>query len=292
MLKEPKRILITDDEDEVRFFLRSMLEDAGYETEEAGSGEEALKMAENTSFDVILLDVMLPQINGHEVCKRLRNITANALYIIMLSAKDKALDKVEGFRSGADDYVAKPFDRQELLARVERGWQTVENLRLAKIDFLTGLVNRRGCIEILTREMAQALRSQSSLCLAILDLDFFKLINDTYGHVIGDNVLIELAKLMQKHLRTSDYIPARLGGDEFALVFPSSDLPDSVAVLERLCGIVSNHLFPEVGAGTLTCSIGLTILNKQDHLKTFLDRADKALYCAKEKGRNQVSILQ
>ncbi len=285
-----RKVLVIDDEQEMRLFLRNLLEDAGYEVQTVETGEAALKLAEETSFDVILLDIILPLIDGHEVCRRLTGVSGKSMYIIMLSANNDSGEKVKGFGAGADDFVAKPFDCQELLARVERGWRTVENLRLVKTDFLTGLVNRRGCIEVLTREIAFAKRSGKSLCLAIIDLDSFKLINDTHGHSAGDTILVELAKLMKKHLRTCDYMPARLGGDEFVLVFSGSSLINSMSLLERLCGLVADYSFPLIGPGALTCSIGLTHLNKEDSLESFLNRADKALYCAKDAGRNCVFV--
>jgi diguanylate cyclase (GGDEF)-like protein len=109
--------------------------------------------------------------------------------------------------------------------------------------------------------------------------------------MVGDAILIELAKLMKKHLRTSDYMPARLGGDEFALIFSNSSLPDTTSVLDRLCSIVASHHFPIVGAGVLSCSIGLTRQKENDSLESFFNRADKALYNAKETGRNRIFVL-
>jgi len=280
------KILVVDDLSNIRELLQFHLSLEGHEVLEAENGHEAIDLVGKHQPEVMILDVMMPEIDGFEVLEQLRSNPANdALFIIMLSARGETRDKVSGLDTGADAYLTKPFQPDELKAMVRAGLRTVEKRYQAMYDGLTGLFNRRVFDDMLMRELASVERYGTNLTLVMIDLDHFKAVNDTFGHAAGDIVLKELSKLLHEACRPSD-LPCRWGGEEFAWLLPETNLEGGILAAERLCKAINDHPFPEVAQ--LTASLGVAIANNKDSSESFCKRADDALYQAKENGRNCV----
>jgi diguanylate cyclase (GGDEF)-like protein len=284
------KVLIVDDNAGVRRMIRTHLDIAGgYEAHEAENGEQCLKMAAEVRPDVILLDIMMPVMDGMEACRRLRDDPFTAsIYIIMLTAKAKVEDRVEGLDTGADDYLAKPFAPDELLARIRRGSKIVDDRRIALFDQLTGLYNRRSFDSFFEKELARSNRYDSHLSVILVDIDHFKNVNDTYGHPVGDEVLKELAQILQNSIRSSDFA-CRWGGEEFVILMPETNLEAAKEKAESVRQVVADFLFSKVGH--LTVSFGVSYPDKGEFAKDFFERVDRALYKAKDEGRNRVVAL-
>lgn len=282
-------ILIVDDDVAIRRVLRIALEKAegdSHVVEEATDGAAALQCLGRFVPDLILLDRNMGLMDGVEVCRRLRANPAHAsIYVILLTACAEVDSKVDALDAGADDYVVKPFNIRELLARVRRGLKIASERRSADVDFLTGLPNRRGLEAALTREAEAAQRYGHPLSLLLLDADHFKRVNDTHGHDAGDAVLREIAVVMRGQCRQCDF-PSRWGGEEFVLLLPATGVEEAFSFAERLRCAMAEHPFPHVG--TQTVSIGLSVF--QGVAGDMVGRADAALYRAKGAGRNRTEI--
>ncbi|MGL1862267.1 MAG: diguanylate cyclase [Pseudodesulfovibrio sp.] len=285
------KVLIVDDNDGVRRMIKMHLDIAGdYEAHEAANGEECVKAVRTLQPDVVLLDIMMPVMDGIEACRQLREDPATAsVYIIMLTAKAKVEDKVEGLDSGADDYLAKPFAPEELLARIRRGSKVVDDRRIALFDPLTNLYNRRSFDSFFERELARSNRYGSHLSVILVDIDHFKKVNDTYGHPVGDDVLKRLAKILKESIRTSDMV-CRWGGEEFVILMPETDLEAAAEKAESVRKSIEAYTFPKVGQ--LTASFGISYPLKDEAAMVLFERVDQALYQAKDTGRNRVVALE
>jgi diguanylate cyclase (GGDEF)-like protein len=243
----------------------------------------------------------MPELDGVDVCRRARAAsTPSPPYIILLTARSAKEDIVTGLDAGADDFLTKPFHREELRARVEVGRRFVklnaeliesrERLRvLALTDTLTGIMNRRAVLETLLRETSRAGRDGDSLAVGMLDIDFFKRVNDTVGHAAGDEVLKEVAQRSLDALRVSDSL-GRFGGEEFLLILPDANAKLAGPVLERVRRAVSAS---PIAAGNsrleVTVSIGGAVWTGQS-IDELIRQADDALYTAKARGRNRVEL--
>jgi two-component system cell cycle response regulator len=310
--REPEargRILVVDDHEDNIEVLKVRLESWGYGTDSCSNGTEALAYVEKTPPDLILLDVMMPEISGIEVARRIKgNKALPFIPIIMQTALDSTEDKVEGLEAGADDYITKPIDFAELKARLrsmlrikrlqealeEREKELLEvNERLrfmSQTDGLTGLDNRRHLNERIDEMFQHAQRLNEPFSLVMCDLDKFKSVNDTYGHQAGDEVLKALAKILKDEAREIDRV-GRYGGEEFMLLLPGTVLDAAVTFAERVRKRIEAHTFTFDG-GTLqrTASFGVSgwphpTIRDSDAL---VRAADDALYVAKETGRNRV----
>jgi len=280
------KILVVDDNASLRRMLYLNLIRAKYEIFEAEDGVTALKQVEICTPDVILLDVMMPGMTGFEVCKELRNNPKNSvIYIIMLTAMSDSNNKIMGLDIGADDYLIKPFEVEELLARIRVGIRSCADKRQAIMDNLTGLYNRHFFDKNITKEVERTMRYQHQLSLIMLDIDHFKQVNDTYGHDVGDSVLIELATILTQNCRQSD-IPLRWGGEEFIILLPETDVLGAEKIAERIRQTIEAYNFTT--AGHQTASFGVAEL-KQDY-QILIKQADESLYKAKENGRNMVVV--
>lgn len=258
----------------------------GHEVIEADMGIKGLELIKSEKPEVVVLDVMMPEMDGLEVCQHIRGDPATShLYVIMLSAKDQSIDKVSGLDTGADAYMTKPFEPDELKAQVRAGLRIVKGRLDALIDPLTGLFNRRAFNKFLERELALQSRYDLELSMAMIDLDHFKGVNDTHGHDAGDDVLREVSGLLQDICRSTD-LPCRWGGEEFVWLMPKTNEEGALVATERLRKLVEAQDFQQ--AGKLTVSIGLTEARKDESPESLCKRADQALYQAKEGGRNQV----
>jgi diguanylate cyclase (GGDEF)-like protein len=251
-----------------------------------------------------ILDWMMPNMDGVEICRAVREKKpAPYTYLLLLTSRDQKQDIVEGIESGADDYLIKPFDPQELRARIHAGERIIEledrliraqeALReLAAHDPLTGLLNRRACLDSLSAELNRGRRAGKSVCIVMADIDHFKRINDTLGHPAGDEVLCEVARRMQSSLRRYDTI-GRFGGEEFLLVLPECSLEEGVKLAERVCHLVrSEPVKAKNQSIDVSISLGVAVARRPalPDLELLLGSADAALYRAKEAGRNRVEF--
>ena len=305
------RILIVDDNPDSLEILRVRLESWGYRTQTAADGEEALKKIEAHPPDLILLDIMMPRVDGMEVARRVKaNPELPFIPIIMETALDTTEAKVEGLDSGADDYITKPIDFAELKARVnsmlrikrlqaeleerERELLNVNEqlLHLTQTDALTGLDNRRHLEHRIGEMFAHARRFGEPVACVMCDLDRFKTVNDTYGHQAGDEVLKQFAQILRHEARAVDRV-GRLGGEEFLLLLPGASVDAAGLFAERVRKQVETHTFSvNGGEATIrrTASFGVSAWphSRIGTTEVLLRTADEALYVAKETGRNRV----
>lgn len=298
----PANILIVDDHEDNIELLRARLEARGYQTIAAEDGEQALRLVEERLPDLILLDVMMPKVDGIEVARRIRaNKALPFIPIIMQTALDSTEQTVEGLDAGADDYITKPINFAVLEARVRtqlrvKGLveqvqrQADELLHVSRTDALTGLDNRRYLEERLEEAFEHARRLNEPFALLMCDLDKFKSVNDTHGHQAGDAVLQQFADVLRGQAREIDRI-GRYGGEEFMLLLPGTTLHAAQRAGERVREAVEAHTFAIPG-GSLqrTISAGAAAwphprLSTSDAL---VKAADDALYVAKETGRNRI----
>lgn len=305
------KILIAEDDNVSRRLLEVTLSKWGYEVTACVDGVaawEALQAPEAPQ--LAILDWMMPKMDGVEVCRNVRDPQQRApepyIYLILLTAKSQKGDIIEGLEAGADDYLIKPFDIQELRMRLRAGQRIIELLgeltfarealkERAHHDSLTRLYNRATVLEMLERELARVSRQREDgqeACVSVIlaDLDHFKNINDTYGHLAGDAVLRETARRMREALRPYDSI-GRYGGEEFLLVLSGCTADGSVAFAERLRLAVSERtiILPE-GHVAVTLSAGVTTSEGHHTAEALVRAADAALYRAKRCGRNRVEI--
>ncbi len=305
MTSEPARaarILIVDDHEDNVELLRARLESRGYICVSARDGEEALERVAECAPDLMLLDLMMPRMDGFEVARRIKsNPDLPFIPIIVQTALDDVEHKVEGLTAGADDYITKPINFPELEARVhsmlriKRLQDALETAnaqltRLATTDGLTGLFNR-GHIEERLREMFEhSLRLHEPLSCVMFDLDHFKAVNDSYGHQAGDAVLKQFAELITGVAREVDRV-GRYGGEEFMVILPGTVLDSAVTFAERARLEVEQHLFRIEGATlrrTVSCGVAGWPHPGIEHREHLVRSADDALYVAKALGRNRV----
>lgn len=304
------KILVVDDIPVNLQLLQAYLATQNYRTYIARNGVEALKQAELVEPDLILLDVMMPKMNGFETCKLLKKSEkARFTPIIMVTALNEIESKIQGIEAGADDFISKPFNKLELLARVKSLLRVKslhdqlqekivqlesakERLReLAVTDGLTGLKNYRHFKDVLSLEIKRAERHKSPLSLIMFDIDYFKNYNDRHGHLAGDRVLQDIAVLVTKNIRKID-LAARYGGEEFAVILPNTNIKNSRIVAEKLRKLVEDYHFPFQESqpnGNITISVGVSSYPSSG--KTFeelVSCADKRLYSAKAQGKNIV----
>jgi diguanylate cyclase (GGDEF)-like protein len=297
-------VLIADDDPVSRRLLQVSLSNAGYHAILAANGAEALRTLNAGDCPrLAILDWMMPVLDGVEVCRTIRGASREPyVYIILLTAKGHPTEIIEGLEAGADDYITKPFDMQELKARLRAGRRILElqeqlvtareQLRIqATHDALTGLFNRGAILEILEREIARSRREHTPLAVIMADLDHFKTINDTLGHQAGDAVLREMARRMSASLRSYDFV-GRYGGEEFLVVIPGSDAATAADLGERLRQNVSAEPVQVAEASiSATLSLGLAISTGEiAQPEQLLQEADTALYAAKKAGRNRIEI--
>jgi len=300
------RLLVVDDDALLRRSLNLQLTRAGYEVHDAEDGEAAWAMVEQDTYRFLITDWNMPGMSGPELVRRIRaRPAAGYTYILMLTAHSDRMDVLTGLNAGADDYLTKPFDMEELRARVGIGVRILElearlqeslasAAELAVRDGLTGLFNRRAFDSRLADEVQRAVRYQRPLSLLMIDIDHFKLYNDQHGHPQGDALLRELSTLFLNCVRSTDFV-ARYGGEEFAVILPETNPSNAQAVAsiirERVCA--HPFLFRETQpGGALTVSVG--VAGNDDGLPEadrLLLTADQALYQAKGAGRNLVMVL-
>jgi len=289
-------ILIVDDETiNIRALSHALLPE--YNIHIAKNGRTAIETAEKVMPDLVLLDIIMPDMSGYEVITELKNSDrTREIPIIFITGLSGVEDEEKGFLLGAVDYITKPFNNTIVRVRVRHHLQTIRQLhmikRLGVIDPLTDISNRRGFNERLEIEWAHAIRDKSTLSILMIDIDHFKNYNDTYGHPQGDVLLQAIAGIFRQTLvRTTDYI-ARWGGEEFAILLPCTNMEGALIIAERIRAEVESATVPCAdGSGThVTISIGVYSHSPEAGAVSsdFVTKADKALYTAKESGRNRV----
>jgi len=295
------KLLIADDDVTSRSILTAVLTKRGFDTVVVEDGAAAWGVLQRADAPrLILLDWNMPGMEGVEICRRLRdNNVPDPPYVILLTARGNKSDIVSGLEAGANDYVAKPYDNEELLARIRVGQRMLEmqsNLMEARDalahqathDFLTGVFNRRAVLERLGQEISRAKRVNGSLSVGMFDIDHFKNINDAHGHQAGDEALIAFTRRIQSGLREYDCV-GRYGGEEFLVIAPGTIGKDDESLYERLrAKIAEAEITTNAGAISLTVSVGVAPGTGLSSVDALLATADAALYQAKAGGRNRV----
>lgn len=288
------RVLVADDDPAMVRLLSSLLSKNGYFVETAADGLQAIQMAQDTCPDFLIVDWEMPGLTGPEVCRRIREAELpRYVYTLLLTARSKMDDVVQGLEAGADDFLSKPVVSTELLARLHAGRRVLDLeaclLRTAAQDPLTGVLNRRAFFEQFNREWSRSSRYGLPMSCVILDVDFFKSVNDRYGHATGDQVIQLVANLMTEFSRASDYV-CRLGGEEFCALLPETDESQAAVWADRV-----RQALPERAAKILPDAQQVTgsfgVAGRSPDVSTpeaLVDRADQALLAAKQCGRNRV----
>jgi diguanylate cyclase (GGDEF)-like protein len=289
-MEKPRVLVVEDLPENIHALAAILAEDASVVF--ALSGEQALARMGEGSIDLVLLDAMLPGMDGFEVCTRLKaNPATRDVPVIFVSALSQSTEEERGFRVGAVDYVHKPFMPTIVRARVRTHLKLRQLLlhttQLAGTDPLTGIGNRRFFESRVEAEIELLRRHGSPLALALFDVDHFKQVNDSFGHVKGDEVLREIAERATRGLRRSDVF-CRWGGEEFALLMPSTTADEAVQICERLRQEIASVGFE--GVGPVTVSAGIGDYKGEALLNDWMERVDGALYVAKSTGRNRVQL--
>ena len=287
------RILVAEDEPTQRRLLEALLKKWGHEVVTASDGNATWSVLASENPPLLaIVDWMMPGMDGLSVCRNLRSQSDRPyVYVILVTAKDHKQDLVEAFEAGADDFMSKPFDAQELRARLQTGIRILhlqEQLVSASThDSLTGVLNRGAIISVLERELARVGREGGSVGIIMADLDHFKRINDELGHLAGDTVLKEAAHRIVSALRAYDAV-GRYGGEEFLMVLPGCDAQSATSRAEEIRLRVSENLATGYGEVVVTLSLGVSATDRVVECNKVLCAADEALYRAKQKGRNRV----
>jgi diguanylate cyclase (GGDEF)-like protein len=298
-------VLVADDDPIFRHVLQNCLEKWGYRPIAVENGAHAWKLLQEPKApQMVILDWMMPGLDGLELCRKLREHKDSPYrYLLLVTAKDHKQDVVAGLEAGADDYLTKPFDVDELRARIRSGTrilqlqdallQAHEKLQFeAAHDGLTGIWNRRAILDLLKKEVERHHRTREPLGIIMADVDHFKRINDSYGHLAGDAVLGEVAARIVASLRSYDFV-GRFGGEEFLVVLSGCDSANLSASAERMRNFIS-HVPIETDAGQLRVTLSMGVVSAQaDSIfdyESFLHAADVALYRAKANGRDRVEI--
>ncbi|MEN6385238.1 MAG: diguanylate cyclase [Phycisphaerales bacterium] len=294
-----RKILVIDDSKTNLILLKAHLNNMGLVALLAENAEEGISLAIEQNPDIILLDVMMPDVDGFETCRRLKaDNRTSSIPVIFVSAKDQTEDKISGLKLGAIDYVTKPFNKGELQARIGIVLQMTELqeklLLLANTDELTQLANRRHFFQILDRELLQAKIRGGSVAVMMFDVDHFKNINDTYGHLAGDKVLQQVGKILSENIYPMD-MAARYGGEEFVVMMPGMPVEIATQRAIKLTSQIDKYGWGINGKPiSITCSAGVAVFDGTDNIDPYelIRRADDALYAAKNRGRNCVVPYQ
>jgi two-component system cell cycle response regulator len=298
-------VLIAEDDPLFRRILERWFQQWDYRVTAVENGLDAWEVLQRDDApQLAILDWMMPGMDGIELCRRIRSRDQSPYrYVLLLTAKDDKQDVIAGLEAGADDYLTKPFDVDELRARVRAGKRILDlqaalihaqdDLQSAALhDSLTGLWNRGAILDLLRREVCRRQRTGDALGVMMVDIDYFTKINDTHGHLIGDAVLQEVTRRLAADVRPYDVV-GRYGGEEFLIVFPGCNMPDLVVGAERLRHCIADQpIETSVGQIPVTLSLGLASVEQGENeilgCESFLQRADAALYAAKARGRNRV----
>ena len=289
-------VLIVEDDNTIRALLMAVL-GGDWVVYTAASGEAALTSVAAHLPDIVLLDIGLPDMDGLEVCRRFKaNPQLEQVPVIFLTARTSGEDEIDGLEAGGIDYITKPINPAVLKARIRNHLELKQNrdqlVRLARTDGLTGLYNRRTFDDMLQREWRRLARTGEPLAVIMIDVDHFKLYNDTYGHGGGDTCLQRVARAAEGALQRPADVIARYGGEEFIALLPETGLDGAIAVAEAIRAAVANLEIPHSSSKTatyvtLSLGVGCTIPHADKDPATILELADQQLYAAKAEGRNR-----
>jgi diguanylate cyclase (GGDEF)-like protein len=306
-----QRILLVDDDLVVRAKVSESLEEDGFEVILAKNGHDGITAYQQHQPDLILVDAIMPILDGFEFCQQLKNLGEQLTPILMITSLDDSASVDRAFASGATDYITKPINLSILRQRVknlvhqshliknqlDELHQANHNLQLlANLDSLTKLSNRRGFDDYIQKEWERMQRSEAPLSLIMCDVDFFKNYNDRYLHPNGDKCLIEVAMAMQKIVRRPGDLVARYGGEEFAVVLPNTDTLGAVSVAENIRLAIKNLQINHEASAVcpyVTVSVGVSTIipTRENQFQDLIHAADRALYQAKSQGRDRVTML-
>ena len=303
-LKAHKRVLVIDDSPVYRRLMAGHLREWGFEVTVAESGAEGWRILEQpNSPNLVLLDWIMPGMDGVELCQKLRaRRSADCyVYMILVTSKENPTDLLKAIEVGFDDYLVKPFDEQELKARLLVGQRIValqrelmearESMHHATTyDRLTGLLNRQEIVEFLRRELVRSAREKKPVSLILADIDLFKIVNDQLGPLAGDEVVKEVGRRLRSRLRAYDGV-GRYGGEEFLLVLPGCDLTSALIRADQVRSFVSSKpVETSAKSRTVTVSMGVAVATGETEaeLQLLLNQADAGLFKAKRNGRNRV----
>jgi diguanylate cyclase (GGDEF)-like protein len=299
-------VLLVEDDPISRKILETILQKEGFDVTSVENGRIAVELFRNRFFPIVLTDWLMPEMEGPDLCKAIRNERPEGyVYIVLLTSKDSKADIISGLEAGADDYLTKPAHRDELIARIKNGLrilelekslkQANEEIRILSItDPLTGTYNRGYLNERLPQEIRRSTRYRHPLSLILSDIDHFKKVNDRFGHLAGDHVLREFAQCISESIRNQIDWAARYGGEEFLVVLPETDFKGAMLLAERLRNACSKRIITtQEHPITLTASFGVTGFSAETtrsdlSAETLLQQSDTCLYQAKEQGRNRV----
>lgn len=292
-----KKILIIDDEPEYRLSVVRLLRSYGLNMLEASDGQEGIATATSEKPDLILVDIMMPGMHGIELIRQLRFQLGTLLIpVIVITGSDSVANRIAAYQAGADGILIKPFDADELLARVERALSVGDRMaELTYLDSLTGIYNRRFFDASISAELNRSLRHQQNFSLVMIDIDFFKRFNDEFGHHAGDFVLRSVAQFVKQSVRKQDIV-CRYGGEEFTVIMPHTRKSDAGKVLDRIRARLSETDFKmehEPQPFRVRISVGVAEFpgDAQNEFD-LITASDQALYQAKNSGRNRVVLFQ
>ncbi len=302
-VKKNHRILVVDDDEVIRIMMKQLLETSEFQCDVARDGREAIKMVSESHHDLIILDVSMPNMDGFEVCRILREEEASSdIPIIFLSAKAELEDRMKGFQMGADDYVPKPFSYDELVARIKVSLRKVERLEREKrktetlelqtrCDETTGLFNRKYFDRASKEEIHKCTVNGSPLSLILIDIDRLNEINTARGFHQGNHTIVQIAHLIQQ-VCASKCLLAHYEGGTFALLVPGSDRKQSENLAEEFRRLVENTAIDAYPSGILkvTITIGVVEWDMKDSSDRLMRRAEDALHSAKKLGRNRIAF--
>lgn len=301
------KVLLVDDTKTERLILTAYLEKLDHEVIHAENGNQAIALVKSESPELVLLDVIMPEMDGHEAARIIRQDESEWVPIIFLSGRVATEDIVAGIEAGGDDYLTKPVDYRILEAKMT-AMQRIAKMRrklldvtdelnkLVNKDGMTGLANRRYLDEYLAMEVARSIRNKAEIAVILIDIDFFKKYNDTKGHLEGDDCLKTVASELKKACKRAPDLVARYGGEEFCAVLPETQMIKAVKVAEEMRKSVESLQIshPASDLGVVTISVGVCggVPKSAKDIEVMLKCADDALYQAKESGRNQVRLYE
>jgi len=309
------KVLLVDDTKTDQLIMKACLQDLGHEVVIGQNGVEAVEIYNTDRPDLILMDVIMPEMNGLQAAIEIRKDTSDWIPIIFLSARVSSGDITEGINAGGDDYLTKPVDQKILVAKL-KAMERIAKMRqkllkvsselefankelklLVNLDGLTGLSNRRNLDRMLKMEMIRSVRYKQPLTVMLADIDYFKAFNDNYGHLEGDECLKKVAQALSSVCKRSTDLVARYGGEEFAVLLPDTTAENAMIEAEKLRAAVESLNIPhEHSSASSYCTVSIGVhtimVEKSDTPESLLQKADTGLYQAKETGRNKVSYVE
>ncbi len=294
------KVLIAEDDVISRNALVRNILDWGYEVEATGNGEDAWDTIQSGEIRLAILDWEMPKMDGIEICRKIRHEVQQKMeeyiYVILLTGKDNQDDIVHGLTAGADDYITKPFYFPELKIRLQKGEKIIRRedarIKSASIDSLTQLWNRKKILDLLEEELERGQRSEQPVGVFMVDIDHFKIVNDSYGHIIGDKILSEVASRLKKPLRKYDKV-GRYGGDEFLIIVTHLCSENITKLAQRMIGSISEQKFL-IDNLELEVNVSVGGISSEDLPNAtgeeLIDASDAALLIAKRSGRNRAVV--